>query len=57
MRHQRFVEGLAAVLGVPDDLAYSSLRLTIGRFTTAREVDFAAARIVEVVGALRGDSA
>lgn len=44
-------------LGVPDDLAYSSLRLTIGRFTTAREVDFAAARIVEVVGALRGDSA
>ncbi len=42
-------------LGVPDDLAHSSLRLTIGRFTTACEVDYAAARIAEVVGALRGD--
>ena len=42
-------------LGVADDLAHSSLRLTIGRFTTACEVDYAAARIAEVVGALRGD--
>ena len=42
-------------IGVPDDLAHSSLRLTLGRFTTPCEVDFAATRIAEVVGALRGD--
>ena len=40
-------------MGVPDDLAASSLRLTLGRFTTAEEVDFAARRLVDVVGALR----
>ena len=41
-------------IGLPDDLAASSLRLTLGRFTTEREVDFAAARLAEVVGALHG---
>ena len=41
-------------LGVADDLAASSLRLTLGRFTTTEEVDFAARRINEVVSALRG---
>lgn len=41
-------------MGVADDLAASSLRLTLGRFTTNEEVDFAARRIVDVVGALRG---
>ena len=40
-------------LGVPDELAASSLRLTIGRFTTVADIDFAAQRIADVVGALR----
>lgn len=39
-------------IGLADDLAASSLRLTLGRFTTEREVDFAATRLAEVVGAL-----
>ena len=37
---------------VDDDLAASSLRLTIGRFTTAEDVDFAARRLGEVVSTL-----
>ena len=40
-------------IGVPDELAQSSLRLTVGRFTTADEVDFAGRRVAEVVHALR----
>ena len=44
-------------MGIPDALAQSSLRFTIGRFTTAADVDFAARRVAAVVGALqdRGD--
>ena len=45
-------------MGIADDLASSSLRLTVGRFTTRDEVDFAGRRLAEVVGALqRGSSA
>ena len=40
-------------LGVPDALAGASLRLTLGRFTTEEEVDFAGRRVAEVVHALR----
>jgi cysteine desulfurase len=40
-------------LGVPDDLAHASLRITLGRFTTVADVDYAAERIVEVVSRLR----
>ena len=40
-------------LGVPDELAAASLRLTIGRFTTQDDVDFAARRIAQVVNAVR----
>ena len=40
-------------MGVADDLASSSLRLTVGRFTTGDEVDFAGRRLAEVVGILR----
>jgi cysteine desulfurase len=40
-------------LGRSDRLAQSSLRLSLGRYTTEREVDFAAARIVEEVMRLR----
>jgi cysteine desulfurase len=42
-----------SALGVPEDLAHASLRFTIGRFTTAEEVDFAGRRVVEVVNRLR----
>jgi cysteine desulfurase len=41
-------------IGVPPDLAVSTLRLGLGRFTTEEEVDIAAARIVETVRKLRG---
>jgi cysteine desulfurase len=41
-------------LGVGDELAAASLRIGLGRFNTAEEVDFAAARIVEAVSRLRG---
>ena len=41
-------------MGIPDALAQSSLRFTIGRFTTAHDVDFAARRVAAVVGALQG---
>lgn len=34
-------------MGVPEDLALGCLRLSLGRYTTADEVDFAAERIVE----------
>ncbi|GGB14358.1 IscS subfamily cysteine desulfurase [Puia dinghuensis] len=40
-------------LGVADDLAHSSLRLGLGRFTTAEEVDYAIGRIRETVEKLR----
>jgi cysteine desulfurase len=44
-------------LGVPDDLAHASLRFGIGRFTTADEIDYVAARVVEVVLRLRSQRA
>jgi cysteine desulfurase len=40
-------------LGVDDDLAHSSLRLGLGRWTTAEEVDYAIGRIGETVTRLR----
>jgi len=40
-------------MGLPADLAAASLRLSLGRFTTAAEVDRAAERIVEEVTRLR----
>jgi len=40
-------------LGLDDDLAHASLRFTVGRFTTAEDVDYAAARVIEVVAQLR----
>jgi cysteine desulfurase len=41
-------------MGVEDRLAHSSLRITLGRFTTAEEADFAAGRLVETLQRLRG---
>lgn len=40
-------------LGVGDDLAHSSIRFSVGRFTTEDEVDHAAALTVETVKKLR----
>ncbi len=40
-------------LGVGDDLAHSSLRLSLGRWTTREEVEYAAGAIVKAVRKLR----
>jgi len=40
-------------LGIGDDLAHSSLRLSLGRWSTAEEVDFAVGKIVAAVEHLR----
>ena len=40
-------------LGRSDELAHSSLRMTIGRFTTAEEIDYAIGTIRENVTRLR----
>lgn len=41
-------------MGVEDGLAHSSLRITLGRFTTDEEADFAADKVVETLQRLRG---
>ncbi|HEY4108452.1 IscS subfamily cysteine desulfurase [Puia sp.] len=43
-------------LGVADDLAHSSLRLGLGRFTTDEEVDYAIGRIADTVRNLQEES-
>jgi len=40
-------------LGRSDELAHSSLRMTIGRFTTEQEIDFAISTLQERVAKLR----
>jgi cysteine desulfurase len=40
-------------LGVPDDLAHSSIRFGLGRFNTASEVDYAVGEVTEAVTRLR----
>ncbi len=40
-------------LGRSDELAHSSLRMTIGRFTTEAEIDYAVATLIDRVGKLR----
>ena len=43
-------------LGLADELAHSSLRISVGRFTTEEEIDFAAAKIRDAVAKLRDSS-
>ena len=40
-------------LGRSDELAHSSLRITIGRFTTEKDIDYAAATLKDRVAKLR----
>ena len=40
-------------MGVSDELAHCSIRFALGRFNTEEEVDYAAARTIEVVKKLR----
>jgi cysteine desulfurase len=40
-------------LGVPDDLARSSIRFGLGRFNTQEEVDYVLEKVIGVVGRLR----
>ena len=40
-------------LGVPEELAHSSIRFGIGRFNTEEEIDYVGARVVEQVRRLR----
>jgi len=40
-------------IGLADDLAHSSLRLSVGRFSTEEDVDFAAETIKNAVSRLR----
>jgi cysteine desulfurase len=40
-------------LGIGDDLAHSSLRISLGRWTTEAEIEYAADKIIEAVNKLR----
>ena len=40
-------------LGLNDELAHSSLRITVGRFTKEEEIDYAIEKIREAVAKLR----
>jgi len=42
-----------SALGVPEELAHSSIRFGLGRFNTADDVDYVAGRVVETVKRLR----
>jgi len=42
-----------SALGVPEELAHSSIRFGLGRFNTAEDVDYVANRVVETVKRLR----
>jgi cysteine desulfurase len=45
-----------SALGLADDLAHSSLRLGLGRYTTSEEIDYAIGQIGKTVAQLRANS-
>jgi len=45
-----------SAIGLSDELAHSSLRISIGRFTTVEEIDYSIEKIREAVGKLRESS-
>lgn len=47
---------ILTAIGIPADLAASSLRIGLGRFTTREEIDFAADTIIAAVQRLRAES-
>ena len=49
----RIPQGLAASIGVGEDLAHTSIRFGLGRFTTEEEVDFVFEKVIETVKRLR----
>jgi cysteine desulfurase len=40
-------------IGVGEDLAHTSIRFSVGRFSTEEEVDYAAKRMIETIKKLR----
>jgi cysteine desulfurase len=44
-------------LGVPDDLAYASIRFSLGRFTNAEQIDYVIQHVQSVVGAIQQPAA
>ncbi len=48
------ISPVLAAMGVPEEYARGTLRFSVGRMTTAAEVDAAAAAIVRAVRTLRG---
>ena len=40
-------------LGLGDDVAHSSIRFGLGRFNTQAEVDYVAAKVIDIVKKLR----
>jgi cysteine desulfurase len=47
---------VSRAIGVPEDLARSSLRFGLGRFNTEDEVEYAIRKVVDAVGRLRQES-
>jgi cysteine desulfurase len=47
---------VSRAIGVPEDLARSSLRFGLGRFNTEDEVEYAIRKVVDAVGRLRRES-
>jgi cysteine desulfurase len=43
-------------LGLPDEVAHSSIRFSVGRFTTEAEIDFAVSQVAQTVERLRSMS-
>ena len=41
-------------MGLDDELAYNSIRFSLGRFTTEADVDYVTEKIIRVVRSLRG---